>query len=34
MNKDRLDQVQRDVLGKVKKEEKLKRQQGKGAVNP
>ena len=30
VNKDRLDQVQRDALGKAKKEEKLKRQQGKG----
>jgi ribosomal RNA-processing protein 36 len=30
VNKDRLDQVQRDALGKAKKEEELKRQQGKG----
>jgi ribosomal RNA-processing protein 36 len=30
VNKDRLDQVKRDALGKAKKEEELKRQQGKG----
>ena len=30
VNKDRLDQVQRDALGKVKKDEELKRQKGKG----
>ena len=30
VNKDQLDQVQRDALGKAKKEEELKRQQGKG----
>jgi ribosomal RNA-processing protein 36 len=30
VNKDRLDQVQRDALGKAKKDEELKRQQGKG----
>ena len=30
VNKDRLDQVQRDALRKAKKEEELKRQQGKG----
>lgn len=30
VNKDRLDRVQRDALGKAKKEEEEKRQQGKG----
>lgn len=30
VNKDRLDQVQRDALGKIKKEEATKRTQGKG----
>ena len=30
VNKDRLDQVQRDALGKAKKEEEAKREQGKG----
>ena len=30
VNKDRLDQVPRDALRKAKKEEELKRQQGKG----
>ena len=30
VNKDRLDQVQRDALGKAKKDEELKREQGKG----
>ena len=30
VNKDRLDRVQRDALGKAKKQEELKRQQGKG----
>ena len=30
VNKDRLDQVRRDALGKAKKEEEAKRQEGKG----